>query len=274
MALFRRSLWGGVSFLALCAALGHAKTLPDHALFDAIVAEYTRDGLVDYAALVEHRERLDAYLDELGRVSPADLEITSRDVRLAFWINAYNACALRLVVDHYPIERRAGVAGLTSRLVGVPANSIRQIPDTWTRQFCRIAQRERSLDGIEHGVLRPMGEPRIHFAVNCASRSCPVLAGTAYRGDRLDAQLDEAVRRFMGDSTHFLLEAGGHPTLRVSKVLDWYKEDFGGTAGVVAFFQRYAKPEQTAVLEPGSVRVEYLEYDWTLNDTAVFGFGR
>jgi hypothetical protein len=78
----------------------------------------------------------------------------------------------------------------------------------------------------------------------------------------------------MGDSAHFQLEAGGHPTLRVSKVLDWYKEDFGGTAGVVAFFQHYAKPDQTAVLEPGSVRVEYLEYDWTLNDTAVFGFGR
>lgn len=271
MPLPRLSWLLAVPFLAVPAAPGRAQTLPDHSSFDAVLAKHTRNGLVDYAGLVGDRQGLDFYLQELGRVSPSDLELAPRDVRLAFWINAYNACALQLVVDHYPIEPRGGTAGLENRLVGVPANSVRQIPDTWTRQFCRIAQRDRSLDGIEHGVIRPLGEPRIHFAVTCASRSCPVLASAAYRGDQLDAQLDEAVRRFVADTARYQLVEGEFPTLRVSKVLDWYKEDFGGTAGVVAFLQRYAAPDRSALLEPGSVRVEYLEYDWTLNDAAVSG---
>jgi hypothetical protein len=274
MPLPRLSLLLAVSFLAVIITPGGAQTLPDHSLFEAVLAEHTHDGLVDYSALAADPERLDAYLDELGRVSPADLELASRDVRLAFWINAYNACALRLVRDHYPIEPRAGTAGLTNRLVGVPANSIRQIPNVWTQQFCRVAQRDRSLDGIEHGVIRPLGEPRAHFAVSCASRSCPELAREAYGGDRLDAQLDEAVRRFMMDTTRFRLALGEHPALRVSKTLEWYKEDFGGTAGVVAFFRRYAAPNQAVLLKPGSVRVEYLDYDWTLNDTTVVGAAR
>lgn len=247
------------------------QTLPDHAQFDTVLAGYVHGGLVDYAGLARDRQALDAYLDALGRTTPSDLDRATRDARLAFWINAYNACALRLVIDHYPIEGRGGVAGLTNRLVGVPANSIRQIPDTWTRPFCRIAQRDRSLDGIEHGIIRPLGDPRIHFAVNCASRSCPVLAPTAYRADRIDVQLDEAVGRFMADPSQYQLSGDDRPVLHVNKILDWYKEDFGGTAGVVAFLRRFAPPGDAGRLEPGQVRVEYFDYDWTLNDTAVFG---
>jgi hypothetical protein len=205
---------------------------------------------------------LELYLEQTGRTSPTVLDLLSRDGRLAFWLNAYNACVLRLVIDHYPIapgrERAAGQA---------PPNSIRQIPDAWTRQFCRVAQRDRSLDGIVHGILRPMGDPRVHLAAHCASRSCPALAAEAYRGDRLDAQLDTAVRRFLADPRHYVLVRGERPTARVSKLFDWYKEDFGGTAGVVAFLRRYASAAEAEVLEPGRVRVEYLPYDWTLDDT-------
>ena len=165
-----------LAVLAVLVTLGRpaaAQTLPDHALFDSVLTRYLHDGLVDYAGLTADRVVLDRYLDQLGRTSPSSLDLASRDARLAFWINAYNACAMRLVIDHYPIERRGGLVGLANRVVGVPANSIRQIPDTWDSAFCYIAQRDRSLDGIEHGVIRPMGDPRIHFAVNCASRSCP-----------------------------------------------------------------------------------------------------
>lgn len=260
--------------LVLLAAAGEAQTLPDHTVFDRVLAAHVRGSLVDYEALAAGRTDLDVYLDQLGRTSPTDLERVSRDERLAFWINAYNACALRLVIDHYPIEQRGGVAALTNRIAGVPANSIRQIPDTWTRPFCRIAQRDRSLDGIEHGIIRPLGEPRIHFAVNCASRSCPVLAAEAYHGDRLGQQLDDAVARFVADTAQFQLAPGDPPVLRVNKILDWYKEDFGGTGGVVAFLERYAPEPHRALLQPGKVRVEYFEYDWTLNDTAVFGASR
>lgn len=248
-----------------------AQTLPNPAPFDRVLEAFVRDGLVDYAALAANRTDLDLYLERIARTSPTDLERASRDDRLAFWINAYNACALRLVIDHYPIEQRGGIPGITNRIAGIPANSIRQIPDTWTGPYCRAAQRDRSLDGIEHGIIRPMGEPRIHFAVNCASRSCPVLAGEAYRGAQLDAQLDAAVHRFVADPTHYRLEDGERPLLRVNKILDWYKEDFGGTGGVVEFLRRYAPEAHAAVLQPGKVRVEYFDYDWTLNDTAVFG---
>jgi hypothetical protein len=270
MAVTRRVLTLTIVLVG-AAVPAAAQTLPDHAVFDGVLSAYVRDGLVDYEALAANRIELDLYLERLARTSPTDVERSSRDARLAFWINAYNACALRLVIDHYPIEKRGGVAAITNKLAGVPANSIRQIPDTWTAQFCRVAQRDRSLDGIEHGIIRPLGEPRIHFAVNCASRSCPELAQEAYRAERLEEQLDAAVRRFVEDQQQYALERSDPPVLRVNKILDWYKEDFGGTGGVVEFLRRYAPALDRPLLQSGKIRVEYFDYDWTLNDTAVFG---
>lgn len=248
-----------------------AQTLPDHTRFSELLTRHVRDGLVDYAALQTDRAVLDLYLERLGRTSPRALDLAGRDARLAFWINAYNACALKLVLDHYPIESRGGLGGLVNKVAGVPANSIRQIPDTWDRRFCRIAQEMRSLDEIEHGIIRPLGDPRIHFAVNCAARSCPELAPTAYVADSLQRQLDEAVQRFLANPHHYRLELDGDPTLYLNKVLDWYGEDFGGTEGVLAFLARYVAAEDADVLRSGNVRVEFVDYDWTLNDTAVFG---
>lgn len=271
MLTFRLLPLLAVACLPLDMGTARAQTLPDHARLDRVLAAHLHGGRVDYAGLAADRGELELYLEELARTSPKDLELVERDVRLAFWINAYNACVLHLVVTHYPIERRPGAAGLAHRLAGVPTNSIRQIPETWTRPFCRVAQRDRSLDGIEHGIIRPMGEPRIHFAINCGARSCPVLAPAAYRGELLDAQLDEAVRRFVAAPDQYEFAPGEPPMLRVGKILEWYKEDFGGTSGVVAFLHRYAPPEHAAALEPGRVRVEYLDYDWTLNDTTVAG---
>lgn len=260
--------------LTLCSspAQAPAQTIPDHSGFTAILADYVDGALVNYAGLREDHVRLALYLERLGRTSPTTLDLADRDTRLAFWINAYNACALKLVIDYYPIERRGGVAGVVNRVAGLPANSIRQIPDTWDRAFCRVAQTERSLDGIEHGIIRPLGDPRIHFAVNCASRSCPDLAPHAYTADSLQAQLDAAVRRFMADADrHYRLERNGDAVLHLNKVLDWYKDDFNGTEGVLDLLARYVPEADATLLRSGRVRVEYFEYDWTLNDTAVFG---
>lgn len=256
MPLSREPVLLALSLVVAAARPGGAQTLPDHTVLDRVLHGHVREGLVDYRGLSQHRTDLDLYLEQLGRTSPSDLELAPREVRLAFWINAYNACALRLVLDHYPLRKRGGGH----------ANSVRQIPDAWTGQFCRVAQRARSLDGIVHGIIRPLGEPRAHFAVACPSRSCPPLAAEAYRGDRLDAQLDGAVARFLTDSSRYALTDGAPPTLLVNKLLDWYKEDFGGTSGVVAFLRRFVPPAQARILEPGRVRVEYFDYDWTLND--------
>ncbi len=247
-----------------------AQQLPDHAAFTGVLRAHLRGGSVDYAALKANRSAFDGYLTALAATPLATLERAPREAQLAFWINAYNACALRLVIDHYPIRPASFPASLVRSLQGVPANSIRQIPDTWTREFCDVAGKRRSLDGIEHEIIRPMGDARIHFAVNCASRSCPVLAPEAYTGDALHEQLDAAVRRFVADPEHYRLERGDRPVLRVNKVLDWYKDDFGGTAGVVEFLLPYLPEDDAAyVRRHESIRVEHFPYDWTLNDAAL-----
>jgi len=243
--------------------------LPDHQDFSEVLAEVVEGPLVDYAHLVDDRRGLERYIDALARTDPRTLEAASRNEQLAFWINAYNACMLRLVVDHYPI--RPGDAGLfgaiRNRLAGYPENSVWQIRDVFTRSHCPVAGEDRSQDEIEHEIIRPrFEEPRIHFAVNCAARSCPVLWPDAYTGAGLDAELDRAVRNLMDEPEHFRLERGEPATLRLNKVLDWYQEDFGGLEGLKRFFADYLEAEERTVVLRPDTRVEFFEYDWTLND--------
>lgn len=264
-----------VAVAAMLAGPLGAQELPSHDRFGEVLASVWHDGLIDYAALKAGRAPLDAYLEDLHGVPEAVVARASRPAQLAFWINAYNACALRLVIDHYPIQRGGWLSRMVNAFKSVPANSIQQIPDTWSRAFCPVAGRERSLDEIEHTILRPMGEPRIHFAVNCASRSCPRLAPTPYTADSLDVQLDRAVRTLIGDPRQYEMRKDGPATLYLNKVLDWYAGDFGGLEGVTAFLLPYLPPEDRAYAEShGPVRITFREYDWTLNDTAVFGTQR
>lgn len=239
-------------------------TLPDHDALTAVLDGVVIPPQVDYRALVARKGALDAYLERLAATDPAALEEAGADARLAFWINAYNACMLDLVTDHYPIERGGGILNrLRNRAAGRPANSVWQIPDVFTRHHCVVAGEPRSQDEIEHEIIRPMGDPRIHFAVNCAARSCPTLAPRAYGADDLDARLDDAVRRFVDDERHFRFEDG---TLRLNRVLDWYGDDFGGVEGLRAFFAPYLEGETRARVIDPATPVEFLEYDWTLND--------
>ena len=240
-----------------------SRILVDHGPFTALLEDVVTPGGVDYAGLKARHEALGAYLSQLGAVSEADLEGASETDRLAFWINAYNACMLDRVVRHYPIERARGLARLKNAVAGRPANSVWQITDVFTEPHCLIAGSNRSQDQIEHEIIRPMGEPRIHFAINCAARSCPPLIPEAYDGARLDEQLDARVRAFMADPAHFRLEGN---TLQVNKVLDWFGSDFGGAEGLKAFFSRYAEGSDRDALGQADTGVTYFEYDWTLND--------
>ena len=139
-----------------------------------------------------------------------------RAQRMAFWINAYNFFTLHAIVDHYPIRG--------SWFSRYPQNSIRQIDGVWTRLTWRVAGRQVSLDDIEHRILRPeFKDPRIHFAVNCASLGCPPLRGEPYRAGTLDAQLDDNARQFLA-SPHGLRVDGR--TLAVTSILKWYGGDF------------------------------------------------
>jgi hypothetical protein len=171
-----------LALLPLAVAAARAQTLPSPEAFDRVLTRHVHDGLVDYVGLRADRADLDGYLEQLGAVAPMDLKQASRDARMAFWINAYNACVLRLIIDHYPLPPVSGEVDGASpgpNHSTRPNHSIRQIPQTWTAPFCRVAHRDRSLDGIESGMLRPMGDPRIHFALSCAARGCPALATEA-----------------------------------------------------------------------------------------------
>jgi hypothetical protein len=243
--------------------------LPSHEAFTRILSEVVRMPGVDYARLQEERQLLDAYLADLARTAPDALAAAPRDDALAFWINAYNACMLKVVIDHYPIE--AGGTGLfgwvRNRVAGYPDNSVWQIRDVFTRDHCRVAGADRSQDEIEHEIIRPeFDEPRIHFAVNCAAVSCPVLWPEAYTGAELEAQLERAVTHLMEDPRHFRLDAGPPPTLTLNRVLDWYAEDFGGVDALPAFFLPRLSGDDATLAAHDDLRVEFFDYDWTLND--------
>lgn len=246
--------------------------LPSHEPFTALLEEVVEVPRVDYALLRERRSALDGYLSSLGEVGPASLERAPREDRLAFWINAYNACMLKLVVDHYPLDDAD--AGLLTRVKNLvadrPENSVWRIEDVFTRDHCRIAGEERSQDEIEHEIIRPrFQDPRIHFVVNCAARSCPPLRRRAFRGGTLDRRLDEAVEAFVTDPRHFevVREDDGDATVRLNKVLDWYRDDFGGLEGLRAFFQPYVDADTATLLRDPATGIEFFDYDWTLNDT-------
>ena len=246
-----------------------AQALPSHEAFSEVLASVVERPRVDYARLKETRAGLDAYLATLADVPAGALESTSEEARLAFWINAYNACMLRLVVDHYPIRKDERLfARVRNAVAGRPDNSVWQIEAVFTRADCRVAGADRSQDEIEHEIIRPMGDPRIHFALNCAARSCPPLWPEAYTPEALDRQLDRAVSSLLTDDAHFRVEENGRErTARLNKVLDWYRDDFGGIEGLKAFLAPYVAPDVAEVLRRGATRVEFFDYDWTLNDT-------
>jgi hypothetical protein len=247
-----------------------------HTLFDALLRTRVYDGRVDYRELVADPQGLRAYLDELAATTSAELAAWPREDRLAFWINAYNAFVLMSVVEHYPLTRHT--------LVGLafPANSIWQVPDVWKAEHWHAAGRVVSIDMIEHQIIRPtFREPKVHFALVCAARSCPNLRSEAYRGDRLNEQLEDQAQRFLADSSKGLRLDVGNGTVLLSKILDWYGADFAQAQDSAAPTVTRARTERTVIefvsshsaersvrdyLRTPGIRVRYLPYDWTLND--------
>lgn len=218
---------------------------------------------VDYAGFAHDRKALDAYLETLAAVPKAGFERWSWPQRQAFLINAYNAATVQLVLTRYPkLKSIKDLGGLLS--------------SPWKREFVPLLGKTRSLDDIEHGLLRGAPEyrdPRIHFAVNCASIGCPALRPEAYTAQALDAQLQDQTRRFLRDRSRNRLDAAsnGELTLALSSIFDWYGDDFKGMGGVTAFVARHAEaidasPAQVQALRSGQARLRFLDYDWALND--------
>lgn len=243
--------------------------LPDHADFTAVLAAVVEESGVAYQRLAADPSGLHAYIAGLEATDLAAVQSAAPADQLAFWINAYNACMLKRVIENYPIKRAGGFLRIKNAAAGRPANSVWQISDIFTGDHCPVARAARSQDEIEHEIIRPMGDARIHFAINCAAVSCPPLIPEAYRGVSLDSQLDARVRAFVGDPAQFqVARDDDRRTIRVNTVLDWFKEDFGGVEGIRSFLARYTSGAEKEALEDPDTDIEFAEYDWTLNDTS------
>jgi hypothetical protein len=260
-----------VSVAAPTAASGfdHA-----HETFSQLLRDHVDEqGLVDYPGFIDQRVELEGYLEALGAVTTDELSSWNKTQQLAFWINAYNALTIDTVIAHYPLKRR-GFKGFA-----FPSSSIWQIADVWNLQRRRIAGQMRSLDEIEHGIVRPdFKEPRIHFALVCAAISCPKLRQQAYVGDNLEQQLQDQVTGFLADPSKGVRVNTRRKRIEISSILEWFAEDFvlppnfdgplagkPDQAGVVYFLTGRGTLSQQAALSSRDFSVRYLKYNWALN---------
>lgn len=224
---------------SIAIALIFAALDPQHAAWTSLLQRYVHAGEVDYTGLKKDEGALDAYLRQLASVKRDEFDAFGRGAQLAFRINAYNAYAVRLILDHHPV-------GSIREIGLLPGAAFRS-------SFIPLLGESVSLNQIE-AALREMGEPRIHFAIVCASKSCPELRGEAYVGADLDRQLEDATQRFLRDRSKNRVEGG---TLYLSSIFKWYRDDFTRAAGSL----------ETYVAGRGlrGERVEFLDYDWSLN---------
>jgi len=258
------------TLFALLACLGFTNSAGafDHGDWDQLLRRFvtpTEDAAsteIDYAGIQARREALRTYLEQLSTVKAETFSAWPESERLAFLINAYNAWTVELILGEYPdIESIKDIGGW----FGSP----------WKKAIAPLLEKERTLDEIEHDMIRGSGEfdePRIHFAVNCASVGCPALRPEAYVADELETQLEEQTRDFLGDRTRNGLRGN---ELHVSPIFKWYREDFEtgwrGTDSLRQFLARYADAlgltaQQKNALRRGDLELRYTDYDWRLND--------
>ncbi len=229
-----------------------------HGSWDALLKKYVdSQGMVDYTAWKNSRDdmrALDQYLDQLSKADTA-ADATKAD-RLAFWINAYNAVTVRGILREYPTT---SIRNHTARLFGY---------NIWDDLQLYVGGKLVSLNQMEHEILRKMNEPRIHFALVCASIGCPRLLQEAYVPEKIDQQLTANAKAFFADPAKFQFEVQDQ-LISVSPILDWYGEDFGKTtAAQLQQIAPYLPEAARELAKSGEARVRYLDYDWDLNDQA------
>jgi hypothetical protein len=252
-------------------AQGTAPSETLHRPFDQILDVNVRDGLVYYRALRSERGRLDRYVASLN-VPAATLEGWSREHKMAFWLNAYNAIVLQTVINRYPIQG-------TSK--SYPANSVRQIPGAFEQAKHRIAGRSVTLDEIEKTILTQFQEPRLHLALGRGALGSGRLRSEAFSGDRLVKQLDDIQKEFVNESAMLRIDrAAGQ--VSVTPIVSWHESEFvaaydKGASGtfaqrsaieraIIAFITPHLLPLEKDFLQKNEFRVTYHPFDWRLND--------
>ncbi len=255
----RRRSWVVLALRVLAVALGlgcrgTAAGGFTHEAYGRVLRAFVKEGRVDYAGLKARPGDLDAYLEQVAAVSGEAFARWPAGERLALLLNLYNAQTLKLVTEHYPVAsiRRIGL---------VPGSA-------WRRRIVRLGGRVMSLDDLEHGIIRKeYREPRVHFALVCAAKGCPPLRDEPFVAERLEEQLQDQARRFLGDTSKNRFDAATG-TLWLSPIFEWFSEDFTAGGGSLPGFVRPLLPA-AAGEGPGATavrEVRFTDYDWSLNE--------
>lgn len=219
----------------------------DHSGYAALLKAHVKNGQVDYADFKKDEKKLDHYLALLEKVAPENL---GRHEQMAFYINLYNAWTIKLILDNYP-----GVESIKD--LGTLFKS------PWEKKFVKINGKTVTLDHIEHDILRPrFKDPRVHFAVNCASKSCPPLLNEPYTGADLNHQLDAMAKRFINDPQSNYIQGD---ILYASRIFKWFSVDFGND--ILGYFRSHARGVLAQKMDDAQnhLKIKYLDYDWSLN---------
>ncbi|MFT7679390.1 MAG: hypothetical protein ACI8QC_003391 [Planctomycetota bacterium] len=249
--------------LVLCAPFAGAQKFDhDHAALTELLEAHVKGDRVDYKALDKQRSKLGAYLQSLSAVQPKAFEAWTREQRFAFWINAYNAYTLELILDELPLKSIKDIGGWFSA-------------GPWEKRFIPLqklaglgSSKDLNLETIEHKILRPrFKDARMHAAINCASIGCPPIRAEAYVATKLDKQLAEQVSVWLGDALRNQYDAAAKK-VKISKIFDWFEKDFGkNDAAVLAWIAKHGPAATVAWMKDGrGIKLSYLKYDWKLND--------
>lgn len=241
-----------LSLFFICAGsgmihLGWASTAPDQSLYADLLKKNVSNGRVNYAGFKSAEAELDRYLAILEKTDSTKL---SRDEQFAFYTNAYNAWTIKLILSGYPqIKSIKDLGGF--------------LQSPWKKKLVRIDSDILTLDDVEHNILRPrFKDPRVHFAINCAAKSCPPLRSEPYRGAVLDRQLNDSTSSFLNNPSNYELSGND---FYVSRIFKWFSEDF--SEGILGFYLKFAQGDLKSYLEANKhkIKIKFMPYDWSLN---------
>jgi hypothetical protein len=240
-----------VFLLGLLITAGVSAQNPvSHQIFDELLLKYVdNDGLVNYKGLLNDRAKLKSYLRLLEGNEPN--ELWSKNEQLAYWINAYNAFTIELILRNYPIKSINDIGAL----IKIPF-----INSPWDIKFINIGEEEKDLNNIEHGIIRKkFDEPRIHFALVCAAVSCPKLQNRAYLAETLDEQLTNAAKEFLSTPTKNEIKSSSEAEL--SKLFSWYRGDFTKKTSLEEYLSQYS-----TIKLNNNANIRFKDYNWALNE--------
>ena len=225
--------------IVLTFSQGYAQT----SIFnDLLQKNVTEDGIVDYKSLKENEAKLDNYITYLEKTSPE--KSWSENKQKAFWINAYNAYTVKLILENYPLKSIMNIK--------------KKGKDAWNIPFAKVGNKTYTLNHIEHEILRKnFNDPRIHVGVNCASGSCPQLGNFAFTEQNYETKTNKLMKKFVNDTSRNKISK---KKVQISSIFDWFKGDFTKNGSVIDYLNKYSDIKISS-----KAKISYLKYDWTLN---------